>query len=314
MQSITFPYAFSQLHIDAARNSTDDFNLFHDSKKWSRIKKNPFAGPIVLGFQLECLIEHEIHCHRTQYNELVTIATENLRFSNYQFTFANAVKANEPIKIDIKKSRLADDSNRTFSNRVVIQSPNGVSLLGYKKESRHPLYLAKIDLGNLSDLSMHSDRSFLDDGLYFLKRKYLTTSNAKNFLIGSNVDQTYYFDELENKFFFPETFPTSLISCALLERGLKENHDFEAMPMIYTSHYISIDTFYMRSLKSNDVLHILVKKPEICQKVNSANNVELSNHVYQCFGVLEQGNILYRASISLMPLADILKSYSFRNR
>ena len=53
-------FIFEQIHIDAARNSSDDFNLFHDKNKWQRIRDNPFGGPIVLGFQLECLIEYRI--------------------------------------------------------------------------------------------------------------------------------------------------------------------------------------------------------------------------------------------------------------
>ncbi|MDH3561594.1 MAG: hypothetical protein OEN52_11645, partial [Gammaproteobacteria bacterium] len=44
-------YCFHQIHIDAARNATDDFNPFHDPWKWDHIHGNPFGMPIVLGFQ-----------------------------------------------------------------------------------------------------------------------------------------------------------------------------------------------------------------------------------------------------------------------
>ena len=47
------PLVFSQAHIDVARNSTDDFNPFHDPLRWQRIEGNPFGSPIALGFQLE---------------------------------------------------------------------------------------------------------------------------------------------------------------------------------------------------------------------------------------------------------------------
>ena len=47
----------SQIHIEAARNSTDDFNLFHDKNRWNWVENNPFDGPIALGFQLGCFIE-----------------------------------------------------------------------------------------------------------------------------------------------------------------------------------------------------------------------------------------------------------------
>ena len=50
------PYCFEQLHIDVARNTTDDFNPFHDPKRWQRIRNNPFGSTIVLGFQTEFLV------------------------------------------------------------------------------------------------------------------------------------------------------------------------------------------------------------------------------------------------------------------
>jgi hypothetical protein len=53
MRSAQQDYCYQQIHIDAARNATDDFNPFHDQKKWSRIHGNPFGMPIVLGFQRE---------------------------------------------------------------------------------------------------------------------------------------------------------------------------------------------------------------------------------------------------------------------
>ena len=47
----------SQIHIDIARNSTDDFNLFHNKDRWHWVRGNPFEGPIALGFPLGCVIE-----------------------------------------------------------------------------------------------------------------------------------------------------------------------------------------------------------------------------------------------------------------
>ena len=50
-------FTFDQIHIEVARNATDDFNLFHDKHKWLQITHNPFKGPIVLGYQLNTLID-----------------------------------------------------------------------------------------------------------------------------------------------------------------------------------------------------------------------------------------------------------------
>ena len=55
---------FEQLHIDIARNSTDDFNPFHDPRRWQDIQGNPFGSPIALGFQLEFLVADLIERQR----------------------------------------------------------------------------------------------------------------------------------------------------------------------------------------------------------------------------------------------------------
>lgn len=38
MTNLSGTELFDQLHIDVARNATDDFNLFHDSKNGSTLK------------------------------------------------------------------------------------------------------------------------------------------------------------------------------------------------------------------------------------------------------------------------------------
>jgi len=77
MNTPNSPDIFNQIHIDVARNATDDFNLFHDSKKWSHINNNPFNGTIVLGFQLESLIEHKVLLYRQLHNENALIIEKN---------------------------------------------------------------------------------------------------------------------------------------------------------------------------------------------------------------------------------------------
>ena len=80
----------------------------------------------------------------------------------------------------------------------------------------------------MGDLNQVQDRTFLQDQDLFLKRKYMTTSNAKNFLSGSLVEQAEYIDEIAEKVKFPELFPCALLSNALLERAWQEGHDFES--------------------------------------------------------------------------------------
>lgn len=309
MNTTDSPDIFNQIHIDVARNATDDFNLFHDSKKWPRINHNPFKGPIVLGFQLESLIEHKTLLYRQLHNENALISDKNLHFSNYQFSFVNAVKPGQSVSVDIKESQLKEEgSNTILSNRVNVKSDGTLALLGHKKESQSALFLPNPDIPQFHALRHHPDRSFLPDSSFFLKRKFINISNAKNFLCGSLVDQDDYFDELQYKAIFPEIFPCSLISCALLEKALIEQHDFERNPMVYLSHKISIDRTLLDQLKSNDELHILVRQISseaenggIGSTIDSLNN-------YECYGLVKDDAILYRALISLAPLEKILKS------
>ena len=300
-------FLFSQIHIEVARNSTDDFNLFHDKNHWPQIVGNPFAGPIVLGFQLECLIEYQLRLFREKAQESAIIDREQLQFSNYQFTFANVVKPEQAVAVDIRKSVLSTADTPTLSNRVAIKTDAGVVLLGYKKETQTPLCLADSDLSWLPDLKLLDDRSFFSDQHYFIKRKYMNVGNAKNFLSGSLAEQSDYFDELNDKFIFPETFPMALVSCALLERAFKQGHDFKKDPMVYTSHKFSVDRALNARLKSNDQLNILVAPPQIMTSGQGLGASGATQQLYHCYGLLTDNRVLFRAEISLAALTEILK-------
>ncbi len=297
---------FSQIHIDVARNATDDFNLFHDSHGWFRIVRNPFQGSIVLGFQIESLIEHKIHQHRLLHNEDDWIVQNNLSFSNYQFSFANAIKPEQRVTIDVKTTQVRDGDNPSLSNRVSVKSDGKLALIGFKKETHGPLFLDKgiFNDAELSDIDLKAcpDRSFLEEvpGGFFLKRKFMLASNAKNFLCGSLVDQRIYFDELSNRYNYSEIFPCAFISCALLEKSLQENLDFEKNPLVYTSHKISIDRFLLSQLKSNDVLHILIRQ-------TTEEHPNSSLQTYECYGLVDNNAILFRAIVEVIPLEAILK-------
>ena len=109
---------FQPIHIDVARNATDDFNPFHDKHRWQRVVGNPFSGPIALGFQLECLIENQLRLYRAQNKEHSRIAAEKLGFSNYEFKFVNGVLPGQAVDILIKDSHYKTGDNPTLGNRV----------------------------------------------------------------------------------------------------------------------------------------------------------------------------------------------------
>ena len=299
---------FNQMHIDVARNATDDFNLFHDRNKWLRIKHNPFKGPIALGFQLESLIEHKISLYRGLHHENALISDKNLRFSNYQFSFVNAVKPGQAISVKIKASQFNEESETILSNRITVKSAGALALLGYKKESKFALFLPNPDIPQFGSLNQHPDRSFISGSCFFLKRKYISISDAKNFLCASLVDQDCYFDPFKNKAVFSEIFPCSLISSALLEKAVIEKHDFERNPLVYMSHKLSVDRTYLAQLKSGDALHILIRQiPQESKKEGIGSTIDSPYH-YECYGLMADKTILYRALISLAPLEQILKS------
>ncbi|MCX7098905.1 MAG: hypothetical protein NTV43_13465 [Methylococcales bacterium] len=301
------PYTFDQIHIEVARNATDDFNLFHDKHKWLQITHNPFKGPIVLGYQLNTLIEHQIRLHRLAHHENGIIAENSLRFSNYQITFVNAVRPRTPVYLDIKKTLIKTIPQLTLCNRITMKSDGKTVLLGYKKETQAPLFLPDTPFDQLPDLNGIPDVSFIPGTNYFLKRKFMNNGAAKNFLSGSLAEQSDYFDELSHTAKYPEVFPCSLTSGALLEKAQLENHDFKLNPMVYTSHEISLDREYLKQLKNNATLHILVKQlPE--SAANTLNQTNIQLRTYQCYGLLENNAVLFRMTMNLVPLEEILKN------
>ena len=300
-------FTFLQIHVDAARNSSDDFNLFHDKNKWQRIRDNPFGGPIVLGFQLECLIEYQMCLHRHRHGEVALIAQHDLRYSNYQLTFADVVRPGEPVFVDIKKSQLGGGDNITLANRVALKKSGGLVLLGYKKESQRPLFMPDEDLAYLPALHQLPDRCHIGNSGFFLKRKFMNIGNAKNFLSGSLAEQDDYFDELEDKASFPEIFPVSLVSCALLEHGRNAGHDFEREPMVYTGHKISVDRAHLRSVKSNDEVHLLIRKAAAPDGDKGLGNSTVAHHLYHCLGMLGNATPLFWAEIAMTPLDEIVR-------
>ncbi len=299
-------FTFMQIHIEAARNSIDDFNIFHDKNKWQRIQGNPFGGPIVLGFQLECLLEYQMLCYRRRNQEFTLMEKHGLRFSNYQVTFANVAQPGESISLEIKNSQFKMEPDCILANRLLLKNAHGAVLIGYKRESQQPLYLRDFNMSKLPRLSSVPDRTYVAGHSFFMKRKFMNVGNAKNFLSGSLAEQSEYFDELEDRIRFPEIFPVSLTSCALLERALEQGHDFEHAPMVYTSHRISIDRDALRTLKSNDLLHILVGEPTVVSGMKGLGKSGITQHTYACYGVID-GNLLFAAEICLAPLAEILE-------
>ncbi len=300
-------FIFDQIHIEVARNATDDFNLFHDKHKWLQITHNPFKGPIVLGYQLNTLIEYQMQLYRAAHHENQIIAENNLRFSNYQITFVNAVRPKMPVYLEIKKTLIKTIPNLTLGNRISMKSDDKTVLLGFKKETQEPLFLADTKFDKLPNLNELEDLTFVPGTDYFLKRKFLNNGSVKNFLSGSLAEQSDYFDELAHVAHYPEIFPCSLSSGALLEKAQLENHDFKLNPMVYTSHEISVDRHYLSQLKNNDRLHILVKQlPETSD--NTLNHTSILQRTYQCYGLLENNEVLFRITMNLVPLKEILKN------
>jgi hypothetical protein len=266
----------------------------------------------VLGFQLNTLIEHQMSLYREAQHEDDIIEENQLRFSNYQITFVNALRPRQEFSLEIKKTLITTIPELSLSNRVAIKSQGKTLLLGHKKETKTPLFLADTDLSTLPDLNEIADKTVVPGTEFFLKRKWMTNGNVKNFLSGSLAEQSDYFDELAHIAHYPEVFPCSLTSGALLEKAQLENHDFKRNPMVYTSHDFSVDRVHLRQVKNNDKLHILVKQlPE--SKTNTLNHTSILLRTYECYGVLENRAILFRIKLNLVPLEEIIKNLSSKS-
>lgn len=300
-------YIISQMHIEAARNSTDDFNLFHDKKRWHKIKNNPFKGAIALGFQLGCFVEDQVNLSPKSYSQQLhnaenkKVSINPLTFSQYEFTFAGSVKPDDTIELVVRDGRLSNIADaECFSNRIALKANGKTVLLGYKRQtSKHIVsgISPQIDLSQIID---SKDRSFIGSEQYFVKRKYMIVGNAKNFLTSSFAEQSEYIDEFINKVSFPEMYPLSLLSSALLERAQAIGQDLIKEPMIYLSHKLSIDKKVLKNLQSNDAINIVVGPP-----IKSDNeNSEYVTH--NCTCILPTHEVLFHAEIQLAPLSSLL--------
>lgn len=300
------PLVIQQLHIDVVRNATDDFNPFHDPNRWQNIRANPFGGPIALGFQLAALALDRVAQHRLKADEAHLADEHGLCFSNYQFSFASAVTAGSELEVQVRKTANRIDASGELSNRVTVKQGGKLALMGMRKDTRHATTLADVEPQIPKALGQVPDRTVLEGSEYFLKRKYLMTSNGKNFCAGCFIPQHHYFDELANRVYFPPSFILSLVSCALLERAWSEGHDFEANPYIYTTHAFSFDKRVQRQLRSNDRIHLLVSASRSIEDAGRLGAAGIPQIQHTCFGVLNDDQVLFRGLVGLAELHDVL--------
>ncbi len=288
---------YTTLHIDVARFATDDFNPFHDKFKWARIAGNPFGGPIALGFQLTSYVAHAV---RMQSDE----AANRLRYSHLRVTFADAVLADDPVTLTVKPAQWSDDRQQV-SHRIVLRTSRSLALTGHLRFMATPPQDPAPPVQPLS-LNRIRDRTEVPGTEYFLKRKFLTTANAKNFLVGCGIEASHYIDELDDRVRFPEMFPVSLISCALLERGTQRHYDFLANPLLYAFHDLVIDRNVVARLKSTDTVNTLVSnaRPMVAEALRSG--LRRGQQIHRCLGYSGLGERIFHAEIGLVPLSALL--------
>lgn len=295
-------FRLSQFHIESARNSTDDFNLFHDKNRWSWVDLNPFNGPIALGFQLGCFIETQIENVEVNNDADLRLQRSDYPFSVFEFTFAGVVTPGDEIKLEVKSGKQTNTQNgRVYSNRLLLKGNGKAVILGFKRESEFCPFPLPDCLPKNVDWGLRADRTFDSNSKYFLKRKYMIVGNAKNFLTSAFAEQSDYIDEFADKVCFPQMYPMSLLSSALLERAQAIGHDLVKDPMIYANHKLCIDKRQLAGLKSNDVLNILVS-PEISENETD----QKVTHV--CVGYAKENTPLFIAQIVLLPLKALLKT------
>jgi len=297
-------FRFGQFHVDVARNSSDDFNPLHDPKKWDSVQDNPFGAPIVSVFQMQCLIEYLLRKGRSA-TESRIIEQRNLGFCNYHFTFTRFLRAGDRFEVRIQPSTLNFGAGDILSTRVFIRQGGKIIAAGAVRESTSPLCLPVAQLSELPGIETEADLTYIPDTEYFLKRIYLSTANAKNFLSGSLVDQAYYFDEVEDRVNFPDMVPVSFLSSALFEKNIADNVDFRRHPLVHARHSISVDQSLARDLQNNDRLNLLITGPEEAPPVAPLSRSQVPAQRYDCFGLVRDHQLLFRAQAFLVPLAAL---------
>jgi hypothetical protein len=180
----------------------------------------------------------------------------------------------------------------------VLRADGAPVLLGFKRESAAPLLGMGAPAGTAAAVCA-PDRSYLPDGRTFLKRKFVMTGNGKTFLLGAGVEASDYIDEIDDRIAFPELFPLSFLSCALMERGLSQGHDFMAAPLVYVAHRYSVNRLHMASVASNAPLNLLVGEPSVTGEGPALR------HAYPCWILLRDGAVLASAELVLAPLAAL---------
>ena len=284
-----YEITYSPFHIDVARYASDDFNPFHDKHKWQHIAGNPFGGPIALGFQLGAWLFEAVRDARQQAD-----VADHHRYHTLQIRFVDAVRAGDRLCAVVKPA-LPETGGDGLSSRFVMKRNGRTAVLGSLRSSQRASAPLPDEMAFALALDQLPDRSVVPGGAWFLKRKFMLTSNAKNFLSAAGVDAFRYFDELADRVRFPELYPASLLSSALLERGLYHGHDFIRRPMVYSHHLITTDRAVLERLRSNDRLNLIVS-----QEADDDARI-----VHQCHAFTARGERLFHAETGLVSLASL---------
>ena len=289
---------YTPLHIDVARYASDDFNPFHDKHRWQQIAGNPFGAPIALGFQLSAFcVEAVLDGWRRD-----GLVPDEHRYCTLQIRYIDAARAGDLLAVEVKPA-LPDRAGDGHASRFVLRRNRHVAALGSLRINARPLP-AMADAGAGDDLAFAvlldglPDRCLTPDAAWFLKRKFMLTSNAKNFLAAAGLDAFRYFDELADRVRFPALYPASLISSALLERGLHQGHDFIRQPMVYSHHQITTDCAVLARLRSNDRLNLVVS--------HEAAGTPRTLHEARAYTA--RGERLITAEIGLVSLASLTEA------
>lgn len=301
-ETVVWRGCFEQIHVDVARFSTDDFNPFHDSGKWRRIAGNPFAGPLVLGFQCEALIEGLIaHLPNYQEDEAFAVA-QALTWTHYEFTFVSPLMPGERFVARARAGRRKRTPTPSIAHRILVQTADRPVLTGFVRRTAASLNaLTLADSPFTSPLREAPDRLSCEG--WFLKRKFASTGHAKNFLASALTNPLDWFDELEGRVNFPDLFPLALLSCALLEQAHASGHDFFNAPLVYASHRIGVQVPAVRALRSNEPIHLLVRTPEPVTGQGGLGGREVRLRSLALVYAGQEDRLLAQAEVQLAPLA-----------
>jgi len=251
-------YRFGQIHIDVARNSTDDFNPFHDPHRFDRILATPTPADRP---RLSARVPLPVFPGRAS---AVAVrrpgCAGGATLSQLQFHLRPTPCARRSPARSSQADRPEDRPARIVE-RVLVKKSGRAVLLVRIRDTPEPVVVAAGDLPLAVDLRWLRPRGAAGHAMVPHKRSSSTRPTPRTSR-RSAVDQALLLRRDCREGPLPRALPCALASCALLEAGLERGPRLRCRPdgVRRAPHQRGPGGWQLRCAATN-VLHILARGP-----------------------------------------------------